>query len=242
MSESLAAVAGGLVDEAFLRGSRDNMTVLLMQVMSPLPPLVKNHFWTEKFSKRYIPPILFYNAPGSFTLMVRDELQTLCLDEDLTLSLCDWVGEVKYFPVGMSRAQMNGMLQSALQRQWDNKDSWVWLNDFETSNCNMKRNQNIIIASKNSSNNFWKTLVNKLFICSSKNDRHTQFLDKETQRRRKQRKSASSSLLTGGGNFSKLSSIRGILIMNGTKIVSSGSIDPFGEASRQTSADDNDFN
>ena len=154
ISESLAEVAGRLVDEALLRGSRDNMTVMLVQ----LSPTTSDVDWSDKFSKRYIPPIMFHNAPISFMMMVRDELQSLCLDEDLTLSQCESVIECKSFPSGMSRSQLSLILQLALQRQWENRESWVRLGDFEIPNL-------IKMSMANSrGRDSWKTFL-KFFVC-----------------------------------------------------------------------------
>lgn len=132
IGETLAEVAGKLLDEAILRGSRDNMTVMLIHAVPPSvhSPIIP---WSDKFSKRYIPPILFDNAPATFTGMVRDELATLRLDEELTVSQCERidVGDIKGIPVGISRTQMHALLGNALIKQWENRGSWVFLGEFE---------------------------------------------------------------------------------------------------------------
>ena len=134
VSESLAEVAGKLIDEALLRGSRDNMTVMLVQLVPPSSSAASNS-WTDKFSKRYIPPILFADCPGTFLMTVRDELQSLCLDEELTLSQCETVVDARVstggFPLGITRSQMSTILSPFLAKQWENRDSWVRLGDFE---------------------------------------------------------------------------------------------------------------
>ena len=133
ISETLSEVAGKLLDEAILRGSRDNMTVMLIHALPPPSsgsPLIP---WSDKFSKRYIPPILFDKSPPGFTAMLKDELATLRLDEDLTLSQCEkiFVGDVRGIPIGLSRAQMAAFFGNALNMQWENKQSWVYLGEFE---------------------------------------------------------------------------------------------------------------
>jgi len=132
MSETLSDVAGKLIDEAILRGSRDNMTVMMIHA---LPGNHRDNCWSEKFSKKYLPPIIFENAPPSFTLMVKDELKFLSLDEDLTLSQCIRVSTGSFdprgIPVGLTRAQMSSLLSQAISQQWAYKESWVFLGDFE---------------------------------------------------------------------------------------------------------------
>jgi len=65
--------------------------------------------------------------------MVKDELSFLRLDEDLTISQCEriHVGDAKGIPMGLSRNQMASFLGTALNRQWDNRQSWVYLGEFE---------------------------------------------------------------------------------------------------------------
>ena len=133
ISETLSEVAGKLLDEAILRGSRDNMTVMLIHAVPPPSsgsPLIP---WSDKFSKRYIPPILFENSPQGFTAMLKDELSTLRLDEDLTISQCEKivVGDMKGIPIGLTRTQMAGFFGNALEKQWENRQSWVYLGEFE---------------------------------------------------------------------------------------------------------------
>ena len=137
MSECLSEVAGKLIDEAILRGSRDNLTVMLIQVLSPsrsaaVDPVIA---WSDRFARRYIPPILFPESGASFTSSVRDELKSFGLDEDLTLSQCEAVFDARIGAAGFAgawtRSQMMQVLGPALTRQWDNRDSWVYLGEFE---------------------------------------------------------------------------------------------------------------
>ena len=134
ISETLSEVAGKLLDEAILRGSRDNMTVMLIHPVAT-PPLSSLISWSDKFSKRYIPPIIFdtSNSVCGFNTMVKDELSVLRLDEELTLSQCERipVRDSKGIPYGLSRSQMNSFLGNALTQQWDNRSSWVYLGEFE---------------------------------------------------------------------------------------------------------------
>jgi hypothetical protein len=96
--------------------------------------------WSEKFSRKYLPPIIFENAVSqNFMQMVRDELRELKLDEELTLCQCVKVptgGErgivdPRGIPFGLNRAQMSSILSHPLSQQWSKKESWVFLGEFE---------------------------------------------------------------------------------------------------------------
>ena len=130
VSEGLAEVAGKLIDESLLRGSRDNMTVMVIQVV---PTNSSTTDWLDKFSKKYIPPIMFRNCPIGFMAMVKEELRALGLDEDLTLS-DSIVLDDQVIPFGLTRSQLAAILQTAMNKQWENRDSWIRLGNFEVPN------------------------------------------------------------------------------------------------------------
>lgn len=142
VSEALSEIAGRLIDEALLRGSRDNMTVMLIQVVES----GSHHCapsWTDKFARRYIPPILFLDTPSTFLSVVRDELRSYALDEDLVLSQCETVIDTRVcgcgFQVNLSRSQMSQIIGPAFSKQWENRDSWVRLGDFEIRDPRLMR-------------------------------------------------------------------------------------------------------
>jgi protein phosphatase len=220
VGECLSEVAGLLVDEALLRGSRDNITVMLIQLSKKYE--IHSLRWSDKFSRHYVPPIVFPSLMGAnrqFIVTLRDELKTYCLDEDLTLSQSQTVSDLPStgFAQTMNRAQMVALLQAAMNRQWEQRDTWVRLGEFEIPD-------NKFTIKKKRLNAFQKFI--RSLACGATN---------EATDERKHRLSAS---VGGVAAFSKMSSVH-VSSLNGTAFVVS-SINSIPVTSRQTSADDED--
>ncbi len=231
LGECLSEVAGLLVDEALLRGSRDNITVMLIQLSKKYE--TDSLPWSDKFSRYYVPPIIFLpqNSNAGFLMTVRDELRTFCLDEDLTLSQAEKVDDLPAggFLPSLSRSQMVAILQSTLNRQWEHRDTWVRLGDFEIPDKNFS-----LVRKKYYQNNIppkrtlttWQKFLQS-FICFAGNS-----VEIEEERKHHQQHRLSSSI--GAGAFSKVSSVH-VSSVNGTAFVVS-SINSVPVTSRQTSA------
>jgi serine/threonine protein phosphatase PrpC len=247
ISETLSEVAGKLLDEAILRGSRDNMTVMLIHAVGTFPSSSRTMSWSDKFSKRYIPPIVFEtSAVCGFNTMVKDELSILRLDEELTLSQCERisVGDAKGIPYGLSRSQMNSFLGTALAKQWDNRSSWVFLGEFEIPDPKYiftgRRRASLVPAG---TSGVWDKFVHWLATKMSCG------VSKETESKKPQIVSQSARMSTSIAIFSRVSSVRRTTENSTTNMnsfdddalfmVSSTSDIGATQDSRQTSADEN---
>ena len=119
IAEVLSEVAGRLLDEAIIRGSTDNLTVMLLRRLERNPIVSSDYL-----SIRYIPPILFLDPSDSFLSMVRDELRSLSLEEDFLLPRCQLISS-------HSRSVIADSFISALASQWDSRSSWIHLVETE---------------------------------------------------------------------------------------------------------------
>jgi serine/threonine protein phosphatase PrpC len=142
VSEVLAEVAGKLADEALLRGSRDNISIMLIQMVEPTHPS-EPRSWSDRRGKRYIPPVLFVDPSDSFISIVKDELKKFRLAEDEILPVCETLVDPRLIGSGFcssfTRSQLTSILVPVLSRQWENRAAWVEIEDMEIPHKRKKR-------------------------------------------------------------------------------------------------------
>ena len=184
VSQVMSELAGKLIDEALLRGSRDNITAMILRLV---PSSKFEAGYSDRFAKLYIPPIIFSTSPPSFSASVREEVRSYGLDDEKFFPNALVVSVKKLslagFSADLTRAQMHQILGPALAKQWHDRDKWVVLGNFGIPG-NVQITKTHSTAKQRDGRKFVRVFMKRLFCITGDNRNSVDsFEDRKATRR-----------------------------------------------------------